>query len=76
MNELLTRITINPGQCHGRPCIRGLRIRVADVLEMLANGIAADEILADFPDLEPDDLRACMAYAATLAGHPVVNAAE
>jgi uncharacterized protein (DUF433 family) len=76
MTELLTRITINPGQCHGRPCIRGLRIRVADILEMLANGIAAEEILADFPDLEPDDIRACMAYAATLTGHPVVNAAE
>jgi uncharacterized protein (DUF433 family) len=76
MTELLTRITINPSQCHGRPCIRGLRIRVADILEMLANGIAAEEILADFPDLEPDDIRACMAYAATLTGHPVVNAAE
>jgi uncharacterized protein (DUF433 family) len=76
MTELLTRITINPAQCHGRPCIRGLRIRVADILEMLANGIATEEILADFPDLEPDDIRACMAYAATLTGHPVVNAAE
>jgi uncharacterized protein (DUF433 family) len=76
MTELLTRITIDPGQCHGRPCIRGLRIRVADVLEMLANGISAEEILKDFPDLEPDDIRASMAYAATLAGHPVVNAAE
>ena len=76
MTELLTRITINPDQCHGRPCIRGLRIRVADVLEMLANGISAEEILADFPDLEPDDIRACMAYAANLAGHPVVAAAE
>jgi uncharacterized protein (DUF433 family) len=76
MTELLTRITINPGQCHGHPCIRGLRIRVADVLEMLANGISAEEILKDFPDLEPDDIRACMAYAATLAGHPVVTAAE
>lgn len=76
MTELLTRITIDPGQCHGRPCIRGLRIRVADVLEMLANGISAEEILKDFPDLEPDDIRASMAYAAALAGHPVVNAAE
>ncbi len=76
MTELLTRITINPEQCHGRPCIRGLRIRVADILEMLANGISKEEVLADFPDLEPDDIRACMAYAATLAGHPVVSAAE
>lgn len=76
MSELLTRITINPNQCHGRPCIRGMRIRVADILEMLANGVAAEEILRDFPDLESDDIRACMAYAANLAGNPVVNAAE
>lgn len=53
-----------------------MRIRVADILEMLANGISKEEVLADFPDLEPDDIRACMAYAATLAGHPVVSAAE
>ncbi len=76
MTELLTRITINPQQCHGRPCIRGLRIRVSDILEMLANGISADEILRDFPDLENDDIRACMAYAATLTRNPVVDAAE
>jgi len=51
-----------------------MRIRVADVLEMLSNGISADEILRDFPDLEPDDIRACLAYAAGIAGHPVVAA--
>lgn len=76
MNGLLNRITVRPEQCHGRPCIRGMRIRVADILEMLANGIPEKEILADFPDLEPDDIRACLAYAASLAGHPVVAAAE
>lgn len=76
MSELLSRITIRPDQCHGRPCIRGMRIRVSDVLEMLAAGSGKDEILADFPDLEPDDIRACLAYAASLAGHPVVVAAE
>jgi uncharacterized protein (DUF433 family) len=76
MAELLTRITIRAEQCHGWPCIRGMRIRVADILEMLANGIAQDEILKDFPDLEPDDIRACLAYAANLTGHPVVVAAE
>jgi uncharacterized protein (DUF433 family) len=76
MSDLLSRITINPAQCHGRPCIRGMRIRVADILEMLANGIAADEILRDFPDLEVEDIRACLAYAADMAGHPVVVAAE
>lgn len=76
MNELLSRITIRPEQCHGRPCIRGLRIRVSDVLEMLAAGTSKEEILTDFPDLESDDIRACLAYAASLAGHPVVVAAE
>jgi len=53
-----------------------MRIRVADILEMLANGVPETEILKDFPDLEPDDIRASLAYAANLAGHPVVNAAE
>ena len=74
--DLLSRITINPEQCHGRPCIRGMRIRVIDVLEMLAGGTSADEILQDFPSLEPDDIRASLAYAADLLDHPVVEAAE
>jgi len=76
MSDLLARITVNPEQCHGRPCIRGMRIRVVDILEMLAAGTAPEEILQDFPDLEPEDIRACLAYAADLAGHPVVLAAE
>ena len=72
----LSRITMRAEQCHGRPCIRGIRIRVVDVLEMLANGSGEDEILADFPDLERDDIRACLAYAVAQLGHPVVVAAE
>ncbi|HEX4079466.1 MAG TPA: DUF433 domain-containing protein [Rhizomicrobium sp.] len=76
MNALLSRITIRPEQCHGWPCIRGMRIRVSDILEMLAAGTRMEEILTDFPDLEPDDIRACLAYAANLVGHPVVVAAE
>ena len=76
MSDLLSRITIRADQCHGRPCIRGMRIRVVDVLEMLANGISQDEILSDFPDLERDDIRACLAYAVAQLGHPVVIAAE
>jgi len=76
MSELLSRITINPAQCHGRPCIRGMRIRVADILEMLANGASAKEILADFPDLEADDIRASLEYASRVVGHPIVVAAE
>ena len=74
--QLASRITINPEQRHGRPCIRGMRIRVADILEMLANGVSEAEILADFPDLESADIRACLAYAAAQIGHPAVMAAE
>ncbi|HEY2032530.1 MAG TPA: DUF433 domain-containing protein [Rhizomicrobium sp.] len=76
MSNLLSRITIKPEQCHGWPCIRGMRIRVADILEMLAQGASKKEILADFPDLEADDIRACLEYAARMVGHPVVVAAE
>ena len=63
MDPLLSRITINPNQNFGKPSIRGMRIRVQDVLEMLAAGDSNKEILEDFPDLEPDDIRACLAYA-------------
>ncbi|HEY6577992.1 MAG TPA: DUF433 domain-containing protein [Rhizomicrobium sp.] len=76
MSDLLSRVTIRADQCHGWPCIRGMRIRVADVLEMLAAGSEETEILRDFPDLVHDDIRACLAYAASLTGHPVVIAAE
>lgn len=58
------RITLEPGKRGGRPCIRGLRITVYDILAMLAEGMAENEILEDFPELEPADLRACLAYAA------------
>ena len=75
MTELLQRITIEEGKAGGRPCIRGLRVRVQDVLEMLANGMSEPEILADFPYLEPDDIRASLAYAAAqVAGTSVVAA--
>lgn len=58
------RITIEPGKRGGKPCIRGLRITVYDVLEYLASGMTEEEILQDFPDLEPEDIRACLAFAA------------
>ena len=58
------RITIEPGKRGGKPCVRGLRITVYDVLEYLAGGMTEDEILADFPDLTRDDIRACLAFAA------------
>lgn len=66
--ELEKRITFNPEICGGRPCIRGMRIRVSDILEMLGQGVAEAEILADFPDLEADDIRACLLYAARRTG--------
>ena len=60
----LDRITFDPEQCGGRPCIRGMRIRVKDVLEMLAARVPEAEILADFPYLEPEDIQACLEFAA------------
>ena len=69
------RITFDPEQCGGRPCIRHYRIRVKDVLDMLAGGATETEILADFPFLEPEDIRACFEYAAQQLDHPVVIAA-
>lgn len=57
-------ITVEPGKCSGRPCIRGMRITVYDVLEYLAGGMSGDEILADFPELTRDDIPACLAFAA------------
>ncbi len=72
--ELLNRITQKPGQCGGRPCIRGMRIRVTDILEMLAEGVEIGEILDDFPDLEHDDIRACLAFAARRTDFPRIAA--
>ncbi len=75
-DDLISRITIEPGKCGGRPCIRGMRIRVIDVLEMLAAGATAAEILRDYPDLEADDIRASLAYAAAALDHSVLIAAQ
>lgn len=63
-SELLSRITINPEICHGKPCIRGLRYPVASLLEYLAGGDTTDDLLAAFPDLELADIRACLTFAA------------
>lgn len=72
----MDRITFNPEQCGGRPCIRDMRIRVKDVLDLLAAGLSEADILADFPYLEAEDIRACLAYAADEADHPVLVAAD
>src|SRR5476651_2208691 len=66
MNHL-DRITFNPKQCGGRPCIRGMRIRVVDVLDLLAAGVSEKEILEDYSDLEAEDIRACLQYASAQA---------
>ncbi|MFN4867058.1 MAG: DUF433 domain-containing protein [Cyanobium sp.] len=67
-----SRITHNPEQCGGKPCIRGMRIRVRDVLELYAAGLSSEQILADYPDLEPADLSAALDYAAREIDHPVL----
>ncbi len=65
-DNLLSRITVDPNICHGKPCIRGLRYPVEFLLELLSSGMTAEQILADYPDLEADDLRAACAYGARL----------
>lgn len=69
VQNLLDRITSEPGKCGGRPCVRSTRIRVSDILEMLAANVPAAQILADFPDLEPEDIQACLQFAAQRANH-------
>jgi uncharacterized protein (DUF433 family) len=68
MNHWQERITTNPQVCHGKPCIRGTRIMVSVILDNLAEGLTADEIVRDYPPLTPEDVRAALAYAAVLAG--------
>jgi len=74
MPELLRRITVNPKQCGGRPCIRGMRIRVSDVLDLFAAGLNSEEILEEMPDLEIEDLKATFAYASRKLNHPILVA--
>lgn len=71
----LDRITINPDQCGGRPCIRGLRIRVKDILDLLASGATPEEVLADYPYLQREDISAALEYAAQQADHAILRIA-
>lgn len=71
----LGRITVEPGKCGGRPCIRGTRFRVMDLLELLAAGASHAEILADYPGLEPEDIPAALLYSARQADHVVLAGA-
>jgi uncharacterized protein (DUF433 family) len=74
-NERSKRITIDPEVCHGKPTIRGSRLMVATILELLASGMSAEEILADYPALEMEDILACLDYAARLATFQTVTLA-
>lgn len=74
MDSLLSRITIDPAQCGGRPCIRGMRIRVVDVLDLMAQGLGTREVLEEMPDLESEDILAALQFAARRLDHPVLAA--
>jgi uncharacterized protein (DUF433 family) len=67
MDNLLTRITVDPALCHGKPCLRGLRYPVELILDLLSADMTPEDILSDYPDLERDDIRAALAYAAQLS---------
>ena len=70
--ELLQRISIDPNICHGKPCIRGHRIWVSLILDLMADGMTTEEILDQYPGLEPDDIRACVAYAAEMTRERII----
>ena len=75
LHYLVERITVNPEQCGGRPCVRGMRIRVVDVLELLAAGLSPNQILEELPDLEMADIQAVLKFAVSRVDHPVLVAA-
>jgi uncharacterized protein (DUF433 family) len=74
MAQLIKRITINPAQCGGRACIRGMRIRVIDILDLLAAGLSTEQVLEKLPGLEPEDIQAALRYAARRLDHSVLTA--
>lgn len=74
METLVNRITFNPKQCGGRPCIRGMRIRVTDILQLYSSGLSSEQILEEMPDLEMDDLKAALIYASKKLDYPIVAA--
>ena len=74
MTYLSDRITVDPEQCGGRPCIRGMRIRVTDVIDLYSAGLTSNQILDEMPDLEEEDLKACLRYASKRIDHPVLAA--
>ncbi len=72
--EIMERITVEPDKCGGRPCVRGMRIRVADVLDLLASGLSTEQVLRELPDLEPQDVSACLRFASQRLHHPLLAA--
>jgi uncharacterized protein (DUF433 family) len=74
MTYLMDRITVDPEMCGGRPCIRGMRIRVVDVLDLLASGLSRAEILDEMPDLEDEDIDAALRFARSRVDHPILAA--
>jgi len=73
MTNISDRITVDPQQCGGRPCIRGMRVRVTDVLDLLASGLTADEVVQELPYLELADIEACLRFASRRIDHPVIT---
>jgi len=71
--NLLKRITVNPHIFNGKPTIRGLRIKVANILALFEQGVKTEEILKDYPDLEPEDIKACIAYARSLVANEAIE---
>ena len=73
-NSWKNRISVNPKQCGGRPCIRGVRIRVTDIIDLLASGLSQAQILEELPDLEAEDIQAALRYVSYKFDHPVLTA--
>lgn len=74
MAHIAERITVDPEQCGGRPCVRGMRIRVTDVLDLLAAGLSPQQVIEEMPDLQVDDILACLRFASRRLDHPIVAA--
>ena len=72
MEKLFERITIDPAKCGGKPCIRGMRIRVQDILDLLASGLSREDVLRELPDLQSDDIKAALQYASRTVGHELI----
>ncbi|GJQ41703.1 MAG: DUF433 domain-containing protein [Ignavibacteriota bacterium] len=74
MEEIIRRITSDPEKCGGQPCIRGMRIRVSDILELYSAGLSSEHIIEEMPDLEQEDLKAALIYASRKIDHPIIAA--